>query len=94
MEVADADYARRLQEADEPPSAPGKRQKNVEFDDEDPRPVSGLLALDKFSSSMRMTIENSLYIDFASMSKDRLDQLQVLGVRRLVLEGCPHPRFW
>jgi hypothetical protein len=27
-----------------------------------------------------MTIENSLYIDFASMSKDRLDQLQVLGV--------------
>jgi hypothetical protein len=56
-----------------------KRDRDEEFDD-DNRPLPGLLALEKFISSMRTTIEQSRYIDFASMSKDRLDQLQVLGV--------------
>ncbi len=71
---------RQLANDDEFPNAPSKRQRSDDFDDEDPRPVSGLLALDKFLKSMRLNIDNSLYIDFASMSKDRLDQLQVLGV--------------
>ena len=63
--------------------APAKRQKSEDFsfdDADESRPLSGLLALDKFMKSMRMTIDKSLYIDFASMSKERLDQLQVLGV--------------
>jgi hypothetical protein len=41
---------------------------------------SGLLAHEKFMKTMRATIERSEYINFASMSKDRLDQLHVLGI--------------
>jgi hypothetical protein len=77
IERADANFARQLADDYNPA---GKRQKDAELDDDDARPISGLLAHDKFLKSMRVTIENSLYIDFASMSKDRLDQLQVLGV--------------
>jgi len=43
-------------------------------------PPSGLLALDKFMNIMRTNIDLSRYIDFASMSKERLDALQVMGV--------------
>jgi hypothetical protein len=77
MERADAEFARQL--ADDFTPA-GKRQKDADVDDDEARPISGLLAHERFLKSMRVTIENSLYIDFASMSKDRLDQLQVLGV--------------
>ena len=80
IDQADADFAKLMAEAEEPTAAPSKRQRTDEFDDDDHHPISGLLALDKFMKSMRNSIENSLYIDFASMSKDRLDQLQVLGV--------------
>ena len=80
IELADAAYARQIADDDDIPVTYNKRQRTTGFDDEEPQPISGLLALDKFLKSMRMSIENSLYIDFASMSKDRLDQLQVLGV--------------
>ena len=56
------------------------REKRRREDEDEDRPLSGLLALEKFMRATRLTIENSRYIDFASMSKDRLDQLQVLGV--------------
>jgi len=48
--------------------------------DPDTAPPSGLLAHEKFMKTMRLSIERSDYINFASMSKDRLDQLHVLGV--------------
>ena len=56
------------------------RDKRRREDEDEEPPPSGLLALEKFMRATRLTIENSRYIDFASMSKDRLDQLQVLGV--------------
>ena len=49
-------------------------------DEELGHPNSGLLAHEKFMKTMRATIERSEYINFASMSKDRLDQLHVLGI--------------
>jgi hypothetical protein len=55
-------------------------ENNSEDDEHDQRPQSGTLAFDKFMRAMRLTIERSDYINFASMSKDRLDQLHVLGV--------------
>jgi hypothetical protein len=68
------------EEAPEPlPKRPRRPTKFFDDDDEEP-PSTGLLALDKFMKSIRLTIERSLYIDFASISKERLDQLQVLGV--------------
>jgi hypothetical protein len=48
--------------------------------DDDEQPNAGLLALDKFLKIMRTNIDLSRYIDFASMSKDRLDALKILGV--------------
>ena len=56
-----------------------KRPRVDEFDEDD-QPASGLLALDKFLKIMRTNIDLSRYIDFASMSKDRLDALKILGV--------------
>jgi hypothetical protein len=79
-------------EADQPPrGADSKRQsgptgdddrrKRARLEDEDvDHQTSGLLAYDKFMRAMRLTIERSDYINFASMSKDRLDKLHVLGV--------------
>ena len=81
--AANARYAKTMASGATVDEAPAKRQRSedYDFDDaEESRPLSGLLALDKFIKSMRMTIDKSLYIDFASMSKERLDQLQVLGV--------------
>ena len=51
-----------------------------ELRDDDEQPNAGLLALDKFLKIMRTNIDLSRYIDFASMSKDRLDALKILGV--------------
>ena len=48
--------------------------------EDDEQPNAGLLALDKFLKIMRTNIDLSRYIDFASMSKDRLDSLKILGV--------------
>ena len=45
MERADADFARQVANDFSPPS---KRPKEVELDDDDPRPISGLLAHDNF----------------------------------------------
>ena len=57
-----------------------REEANSDDDEHDQRPQSGTLAFDKFMRAMRLTIERSDYINFASMSKDRLDQLHVLGV--------------
>ena len=56
------------------------RDPDSDGDDEEARPKSGLLAHERFMRAMRKTIERSDYINFASMSKERLDQLHVLGV--------------
>ena len=56
------------------------RDENSDDDDHEARPQSGLLAHEKFLKTMRMTIDRSEYINFASMSKERMDQLHVLGV--------------
>ena len=64
---------------DEPEQKSSKRPREEPFD-EDEQPASGLLALDKFLKIMRANIDLSRYIDFASMSKDRLDALKILGV--------------
>jgi hypothetical protein len=60
------------------------RQDKLSDDEEPDQPLQSgnisLLAHEKFMRAMRLTIERSEYINFASMSKDRLDQLHVLGV--------------
>ena len=56
------------------------REDDFDEDDDEARPLSGLLAHEKFMRAMRLTIDRSEYINFASMSKERLDQLHVLGV--------------
>jgi hypothetical protein len=68
---------------DAPPDANRRkraREEDFDGDDDEARPLSGLLAHEKFMRAMRLTIDRSEYINFASMSKDRLDQLHVLGV--------------
>jgi hypothetical protein len=58
-----------------------ERRKRARADEDDvDHNSSGLLAHEKFMRSTRLMIERSEYINFASMSKERLDKLHVLGV--------------
>jgi hypothetical protein len=84
IDDATAHYQRIVKFGTSEEELPAKRQRRAPStwdDDEDASPApTGALAIDKFMKTMRLNIERSHYIDFASMSKERLDQLQVLGV--------------